>query len=413
MAEQKSLLSYHVKLAKILPQIKASVYSIMFSSTKIQEPFDGVILGIFVGFFASQPGLVISNDIINQFVSIYYNHSITKENIDILLDELSSSYSQLFSDISKQTDNIKQLNDNKYIDINTQINIHKDSNHKFSDINNQDESFCLFDLVDDKSNSKVINKESGDQKAKENKRNQIIKQNEIAKSLDKCGVCSKNFENNALNYTLDCGCGIHFNCLDKYIETNLKTNKIPLQCPSCLSNIHSSFVYESLIQTNPFLVPLYEKKILDYYSLNKINDVNCCPTPGCNYIFCFENKNNLLDCPMCQKAYCLFCQSNWHNGIDCEDNILMKNLKPISFKKGSRYKICPKCSCWIENAINANPINCKCGETFCNVCGKQYLNNHCCVGYIKWNSFENNINQISNIKRRRSSNKVLSEIYDK
>ena len=44
---------------------------------------------------------------------------------------------------------------------------------------------------------------------------------------------------------------------------------------------------------------------------------------------CFYDKNEYhLECPLCQKSYCLKCKIEWHENLTCEENQLsLKGIK--------------------------------------------------------------------------------------
>ena len=61
------------------------------------------------------------------------------------------------------------------------------------------------------------------------------------------------------------------------------------------------------------------------FSLNKAvslqDDISWCPTPDCKYAFVFQPEDfdeAVLDCPLCNKKYCLNCRVPYHDGLSCQ-----------------------------------------------------------------------------------------------
>lgn len=68
-----------------------------------------------------------------------------------------------------------------------------------------------------------------------------------------------------------------------------------------------------------------------------------CPTADCNYVFVFENGDNELNCPKCEKHYCLNCRAKFHTGMTCaEYKITNSHSKEddqfLEFVKGKKFK---------------------------------------------------------------------------
>ena len=195
--------------------------------------------------------------------------------------------------------------------------------------------------------------------------------------MKKCEICLEEFdEYGPLNYELKCGCIIHNICFDNYIKNSVLNNNIPIKCPNCKKEVHPNFIYDSLRNSkNKKLVKKYEKFSMNNYLMNHKDSYSCCPTPGCEYMFCFEGGENHFICPLCNNEYCLFCKNEWHKGMTCQEYKDSKDENKLDekfkeFAQGQNYKICPKCKFWVEKTEGCNHMKCRCGADFCYKCGK-------------------------------------------
>ena len=49
------------------------------------------------------------------------------------------------------------------------------------------------------------------------------------------------------------------------------------------------------------------------------DDLGACPSAGCPFMFAWEPDNRRLECPLCEKTFCLVCRTEpWHRGQRCE-----------------------------------------------------------------------------------------------
>ena len=111
--------------------------------------------------------------------------------------------------------------------------------------------------------------------------------------------------------------------------------------------------------------------------MNHKDSYSCCPTPGCEYMFFFEQGENRFLCPQCNKEYCLACKDEWHRGMTCEEYRNSRDVNKLDeqfmqFAQGANYKICPKCGAWVEKTDGCDHMNCRCGTYFCYRCGNNY-----------------------------------------
>ncbi|CAD8088656.1 unnamed protein product [Paramecium primaurelia] len=178
----------------------------------------------------------------------------------------------------------------------------------------------------------------------------------------------------------------HQKCLNQYCVHQMGDKKIPIKCPS---QCNQTIIYQDLIEV------LDQKQLSEFQQLSFKayvqslgNQYSWCPTPNCTYVFIVE-KSFQLDCPVCQKKYCLECKIEYHNGFSCKEyqekqktQSRQKNEKYFddrfySFIKGAKFKQCPQCKYWVEKSQGCNHMTCLCKFQFCYVCGGVYNKCEC------------------------------------
>ncbi|KAK5728788.1 hypothetical protein LTR15_001928 [Elasticomyces elasticus] len=103
-------------------------------------------------------------------------------------------------------------------------------------------------------------------------------------------------------------------------------------------------------------------------------------------------------CTACQGSTCGICLSSFfgdsvkHVCIDVEDTSIVEDDPYQAMKRGKDYQFCPRCSCAVELEDGCNYMRCRCGDSFCFICGEKLplvetLTDHFVVGMScpKWN----------------------------
>ena len=234
-----------------------------------------------------------------------------------------------------------------------------------------------------------------------------------------CFMCTEKFvENEISNPKLECGNYIHGQCFIKYINAELNNNHFPINCPLCTENkkheINYKIIMDCLIYNNKNnLAVKLENISLNYLANNNPDEVSFCPTAGCSYMIFYDKNEYHLECPLCQKSYCLQCKSEWHQNITCEEyQLSMKKKKEEEdeklfeeYVKGNNFKKCPNCKRWVEKISGCNHITCPCGIHFCYTCG-QIRDSIRPYDHVCPNNFNNNI--INNNAMMNNSN-IMNE----
>ena len=248
--------------------------------------------------------------------------------------------------------------------------------------NNNQNTFCNnYNILEENLYKKSISRFDQMKKVLKKSFNSSSLNNE---SIDSCIFCIEDFvQNPIINPLLECGKFIHGECFINYIDKELNNNHFPIRCPFCTENDRHEINYKIvmdclLINNKDNLAIKLENISLNYLAQNNPDEISFCPTAGCDYM-CFYDKNEYhLECPLCQKSYCLKCKTEWHENITCEENQLsIKGIKnqesEIIFEeyvKGCNFKKCPKCKRWVEKTEGCDHVICLCGTHFCYSCGE-------------------------------------------
>ena len=175
----------------------------------------------------------------------------------------------------------------------------------------------------------------------------------------------------------------HKACLKMHIDQAIKDKKYPLTCPdeNCKQVIPENILEQIMDQAE--MTRLNKLKRL-YKLLQNPGSFMYCPTPDCRGIFkLLKNSNTSFSSPLqcwdCQKPVCIKCQKPYHFGLTCyEFRTFTKEDYEVSAQlSNNKWKKCMNCRFWIEKNEGCNHMTCKCGNSFCYVCGKKWRTCHC------------------------------------
>ncbi|CAD8113993.1 unnamed protein product [Paramecium sonneborni] len=193
-----------------------------------------------------------------------------------------------------------------------------------------------------------------------------------------CQICLDQLTQNDEIFRTNCGDTFHKNCINQYIEQNLKERYQELRCPSlhCKEKLSASLLPKlgyTYQQINIYFSAQLEALVIGYP-----DKFSCCPTLGCQNIFIVNQREQpLFWCEFCDKKYCLRCKSDAHPQFTCEEFQKSKNIEnnEREFKKlieNLSCKQCSNCGAWILKSKGCNHMKCKCGYEFCYKCGRKY-----------------------------------------
>lgn len=168
----------------------------------------------------------------------------------------------------------------------------------------------------------------------------------------------------------------HRSCLNSHLVSLINNKKFPIRCPmeNCNMEIIADDITENL---NPDEVEKYWAFSLANFVDMHADDMSWCPTPNCRFAFVYDKNYNRLDCPNCNKIYCLTCRVEYHNNMTCKEYQINSKFsdddkKFVEFVRGKKYKQCSQCKFWVEKNEGCDHMTCRCSYQFCYVCGGKY-----------------------------------------
>ena len=225
-------------------------------------------------------------------------------------------------------------------------------------------------------------------KKKSDLKSKSFENKEEEKKINNCILCAEDYdENDFMNpLIIECKKHVHGTCFVKYIEEELNNNRFPIKCPLCAGNERHEINYKTIVDSlllndKDDLAAKLENISLNHLAENNPDEITFCPTAGCNYMCSYDKNEFHLECPMCNKSYCLQCKTEWHKDMTCQEyqRSVKKDENDTKFEeyiKGNRLKQCPKCKRWVEKISGCNHIQCSCGTAFCYNCGNIKENNY-------------------------------------
>ena len=107
-------------------------------------------------------------------------------------------------------------------------------------------------------------------------------------------------------------------------------------------------------------------KFETFQFLQDNRDHTTCKTTDCPGIFKIKNSK----CWICGALHCLKCLNPSHEGA-CSETEGERQLRDNNFRR------CPECRVWVEKRTGCSYIRCKCGASFCFLCGNLFKNDPC------------------------------------
>ncbi|XP_071117850.1 E3 ubiquitin-protein ligase RNF14-like [Haliotis cracherodii] len=218
---------------------------------------------------------------------------------------------------------------------------------------------------------------------------------EFYRSNHECHVCYEELPGNQFYRMKDCEHHYCRECITAYCEHHVTMGTVEnLRCPDTDCD---AFVPPNIVQS---VLPADEfdrwERLMLQKSLERMSDVVWCPRCNNPVIREEEDHLNLGHCTTCFFSFCTLCRDPWHQGEPCqtaEDKLnaaekkapnaseadrkrleaikkkLAEELKTkIEMSKKSRQ--CPVCTVPIEKIAGCNKMTCRCGKSFCWLCGK-------------------------------------------
>lgn len=199
-----------------------------------------------------------------------------------------------------------------------------------------------------------------------------------------CGICLENFALSDYVPLTNCCCVFDTMCINKYLNLEIQQRKFPIKCPGCGSELNEQDIND---RVDPNIRENYLEYNFKKFVGEHSNEYSCCPTPDCRNVF-IANNQDVFDCALCRKKYCLACKVNYHTGMTCEkfrESEINKKTQNadnqfMNFVRGTNYKQCPNCKFWVEKSSGCNHMVCRCRYEFCYACGGKYMACKCVEG---------------------------------
>mmetsp|Transcript_28050 Transcript_28050/g.24767 ORF Transcript_28050/g.24767 Transcript_28050/m.24767 type:complete len:216 (+) Transcript_28050:883-1530(+) len=188
-----------------------------------------------------------------------------------------------------------------------------------------------------------------------------------------CEICTDPLYQREFKPIESCNHVFHEDCIVEFLRVKIDEKSIPIRCPA--SGCKSFVTLTDLVE---WVNTDYQEKYVTYsirlYLDNNGDDVSCCPTPDCPYVFLRDEGQNKLSCPVCKKSYCFNCKCEMHEGITCLQYRQANNITnetEIKELQPTKYKQCPRCRHWISKTEGCDGLTCRCGMQICYHCGRE------------------------------------------
>lgn len=204
-------------------------------------------------------------------------------------------------------------------------------------------------------------------------------------TLENCSICCEE-KPSPMMITMKCSHKFCSHCMKTYVNGKVQSSQVPVRCPQLRCKY-----YISTTECKHFLpVACYESleramTEANIYSSDKIH----CPFPNCaalidpgdcssTRVSC-ESENNCVECPVCQRFFCIKCGVPWHSSMSCEEcqNLPLEerdieDLTMHRIAQNNRWRRCQQCRRMIELTQGCYHMTCWCGHEFCYPCGAEY-----------------------------------------
>jgi len=207
--------------------------------------------------------------------------------------------------------------------------------------------------------------------------NDILSNGEKKKVTQICEICVDS-ENDDFHELL-CGHSYCRSCWNSYLrvmfEQNFGRATLLITCPE--SRCQQIITPHLIQEVAPELLPKYERQRLQSFVSGNHTTLQWCPGPECNKVAVqlkndmFLQPNNTVFCrDGCQTRFCFLCGEAPHDGLclNLEQTQTEIGIK-LDMPKNGLMQNCPGCKTPIEKNGGCNHMRCKCGLSFCWLCG--------------------------------------------
>ncbi|XP_059166242.1 E3 ubiquitin-protein ligase RNF14-like isoform X1 [Physella acuta] len=221
---------------------------------------------------------------------------------------------------------------------------------------------------------------------------------EFCQSMQECPVCLMEKPGIHFHKLQECQHFFCTDCMREFCDLHVRDGTVEaLKCPDIkCKTILPPYIVQAVL--GPEAYNRWEVLLLQK-TLDAMADTDYCPRCNSLVIAEAEESLHLAHCTVCLFSFCTECRRCWHQGRPCQtDDELLQDLnkrvkrgglsvaehgKFLEMKRKLQEEIknkeivvkktrsCPSCKARIEKIDGCNKMTCRCGISFCWVCGRK------------------------------------------
>lgn len=208
---------------------------------------------------------------------------------------------------------------------------------------------------------------------------QIVPLQEENEEFD-CPVCFESVTSENKYVVMPCKHTFCLKCVTDHIVGRINNGEIHIKCPEsgCGTVFPANELFQNFLTTEE-LREKYDRNSVNFYTSNHADECKYCPL--CNATIVINPNKLKIQCPICNKDFCLKCQCKYHDGLSCEDYQKWKKNNDDGDKQFEEWlkangATCPRCKLACQRISGCNWIYCNpsvggCGCGYCYKCGKE------------------------------------------
>ncbi|UJR23701.1 hypothetical protein I4U23_026682 [Adineta vaga] len=206
--------------------------------------------------------------------------------------------------------------------------------------------------------------------------------------LDECPICCCAISSDEIKQMACCSMKLCSACLLTHTITNIRNNKVKIECPACSEEMNSL----TILYNTDIPVPIrerYQEMLAQNLAEKQHTNIKLCP--HCNFITILDDNDPRINrkklrkeseqwiyCEQCNKEWCWSCYAPSHPNETCRQ--FKKNHTQLDMWAHARRsdnhqrnaQRCPKCLIYIEKIDGCDHMLCsKCNSKFCYRCGSR------------------------------------------
>jgi E3 ubiquitin-protein ligase RNF144 len=180
-----------------------------------------------------------------------------------------------------------------------------------------------------------------------------------------CEICTDTKTMREAFYINRCSHAYCSHCVAMYISSKLEDNITNIMCPilGCSGSLDVEYCRSILP------VGVFERwgNALCEISID-VSEKFYCPFPDCSALLINDGIEIVrkIECPNCNRMFCVQCKAPWHEGIECREfeklNADERNKEAymlMNLAKNMAWKRCPKCKFYVAKSAGCNGMICR------------------------------------------------------